>query len=33
MLRFGQYTNRVWDQRRALSWLARFEVPLNRRCS
>ncbi|POX39794.1 ATP-binding cassette domain-containing protein, partial [Streptomyces sp. Ru72] len=22
-----------WDQRRALSWLARFEVPLNRRCS
>jgi ABC-2 type transport system ATP-binding protein len=33
MLRFGQYTNRVWDQRRALSWLARFEVPLDRRCS
>jgi ABC-2 type transport system ATP-binding protein len=32
MLRFGQYTNRVWDQRRALSWLARFEVPLDRRC-
>jgi ABC-2 type transport system ATP-binding protein len=22
----------VWDQHRALSWLARFEVPLNRRC-
>jgi ABC-2 type transport system ATP-binding protein len=32
MLRFGQSTNRVWDQRRALSWLERFGVPLDRRC-
>jgi ABC-2 type transport system ATP-binding protein len=32
MLRFGRSTNRVWDQRRALSWLERFGVPLNRRC-
>jgi ABC-2 type transport system ATP-binding protein len=32
MLRFGQRTNRVWDQHRALEWLARFEVPLDRRC-
>ncbi|GAA5184313.1 ABC transporter ATP-binding protein [Rugosimonospora acidiphila] len=32
MLRFGRSTNRVWDQRRALSWLERFEVPLTRRC-
>jgi ABC-2 type transport system ATP-binding protein len=32
MLRFGQSTNRVWDQRRALSWLERFDVPLDRRC-
>ena len=32
MLRFGQRTNRVWDQRRALAWLARFDVPLDRRC-
>jgi ABC-2 type transport system ATP-binding protein len=33
MLRFGQRTNRVWDQRRALSWLDRFAVPLDRRCA
>src|SRR5690349_8472150 len=33
MLRFGRSTNRVWDQRRALSWLERFDVPLDRRCS
>jgi ABC-2 type transport system ATP-binding protein len=32
MLRFGRSTNRVWDQRRALSWLERFDVPLDRRC-
>jgi ABC-2 type transport system ATP-binding protein len=32
MLRFGRGTNRVWDQRRALSWLERFDVPLDRRC-
>ena len=32
MLRFGLATNRVWDQRRALSWLERFDIPLDRRC-
>jgi ABC-2 type transport system ATP-binding protein len=32
MLKYGQRTNRVWDQRRALTWLDRFEVPLRRRC-
>ncbi|MEV4620691.1 ABC transporter ATP-binding protein [Asanoa sp. NPDC049573] len=32
MLRFGRSTNRLWDQRRALSWLARFDIPLDRRC-
>jgi ABC-2 type transport system ATP-binding protein len=32
MLRFGRSINRVWDQRRALSWLERFDVPLDRRC-
>jgi len=32
MLRFGRSTNRVWDQRRALSWLRRFDIPLDRRC-
>ncbi|WP_327006293.1 ABC transporter ATP-binding protein [Dactylosporangium sp. NBC_01737] len=32
MLRFGRSTNRVWDQRRALSWLERFRIPLDRRC-
>lgn len=32
MLRFGRSTNRVWDQARALSWLERFDVPLDRRC-
>jgi ABC-2 type transport system ATP-binding protein len=32
MLRFGRCTNRLWDQRRALSWLERFDVPLDRRC-
>ena len=32
MLKFGQHANRVWDQRRAVNWLDRFEVPLQRRC-
>ncbi|WP_433288861.1 ABC transporter ATP-binding protein [Micromonospora sp. CA-244673] len=32
MLRFGRSMNRVWDQRRALSWLQRFDIPLDRRC-
>jgi ABC-2 type transport system ATP-binding protein len=32
MLNFGQRTNLVWDQQRALTWLDRFEVPLGRRC-
>ncbi|WP_225849295.1 ATP-binding cassette domain-containing protein [Streptomyces sp. HPF1205] len=32
MLRFGRSTNRAWDQRRALSWLNRFGVPLDRPC-
>lgn len=32
MLKFGRHTNRVWDQRRAVNWLDRFEVPLQRRC-
>jgi ABC-2 type transport system ATP-binding protein len=32
MLRFGRSTNRVWDQQRALSWLRRFDIPLDRRC-
>jgi ABC-2 type transport system ATP-binding protein len=32
MLRFGRSTNRVWDQQRALAWLRRFDIPLDRRC-
>lgn len=32
MLHFGRSTNREWDQRRALSWLERFDIPLDRRC-
>jgi len=32
MLHFGRATNHVWDQRRALSWLERFDIPLDRRC-
>lgn len=32
MLRFGRSTNRVWDQRRALAWLDRFQVPYDRPC-
>jgi ABC-2 type transport system ATP-binding protein len=33
MLQFGRRTNRVWDQQRAMSWLDRFDVPLDRRCA
>jgi ABC-2 type transport system ATP-binding protein len=33
MLRFGRATNHTWDQRRALSWLERFSIPLDRRCA
>jgi ABC-2 type transport system ATP-binding protein len=32
MLEFGRRTNRIWDQPRALSWLERFDIPLERRC-
>ncbi|MGW5354091.1 ABC transporter ATP-binding protein [Streptomyces sp. NPDC004031] len=32
MLRFGRATNRVWDQRRAVAWLERFAVPVDRPC-
>ncbi|MFF2147195.1 ABC transporter ATP-binding protein [Kitasatospora sp. NPDC058190] len=32
MLNFGRHTNRVWDQSRALAWLERFNIPLDRRC-
>ncbi|MEU4116634.1 ATP-binding cassette domain-containing protein [Kitasatospora sp. NPDC028055] len=32
MLNFGRHTNLVWDQQRALGWLERFGVPLDRRC-
>jgi ABC-2 type transport system ATP-binding protein len=32
MLRLGSKLNTVWDQRRALDWLARFDVPLDRPC-
>jgi ABC-2 type transport system ATP-binding protein len=32
MLQFGRRTNRVWDQRRAVRWLDRFTIPLDRRC-
>src|SRR6478735_8319823 len=32
MLRFGRHTNRIWDQQRALAWLARFDIPLDRPC-
>jgi ABC-2 type transport system ATP-binding protein len=33
MMQFGRRANRVWDQQRALSWLDRFDVPLDHRCS
>jgi ABC-2 type transport system ATP-binding protein len=32
MLKFGRHTNRLWDQVRAVSWLERFNIPLDRRC-
>jgi ABC-2 type transport system ATP-binding protein len=32
MLRVGRDLNQVWDQGRALTWLRRFEVPLDRAC-
>ncbi|MFI0938233.1 ABC transporter ATP-binding protein [Streptomyces sp. NPDC021020] len=32
MLRFGRAANRVWDQGRAMAWLERFAVPLDRPC-
>ena len=32
MLDFGRHTNRVWDQARAVGWLGRFAVPLDRPC-
>ena len=32
MLRFGRHLNSVWDQQRALSWLSRFDIPLDRPC-
>ncbi|MEY9927244.1 ABC-2 type transport system ATP-binding protein [Catenulispora sp. GP43] len=32
MLSFGRHLNRAWDQQRALNWLGRFEIPLDRPC-
>ncbi|MEZ0106213.1 ABC-2 type transport system ATP-binding protein [Catenulispora sp. EB89] len=32
MLAFGRHLNRVWDQQRALNWLGRFDIPLDRPC-
>jgi ABC-2 type transport system ATP-binding protein len=32
MLSFGRHLNSVWDQQRALSWLSRFGIPLDRPC-
>ncbi|WP_194894776.1 ABC transporter ATP-binding protein [Catenulispora pinisilvae] len=32
MLAFGQHLNRTWDQQRALTWLSRFDIPLDRPC-
>ncbi|HEX4705921.1 MAG TPA: ABC transporter ATP-binding protein, partial [Pseudonocardiaceae bacterium] len=32
MLRLGARLNRTWDQRRALRWLDRFDIPLNQFC-
>ena len=32
MLAFGRHLNRTWDQQRALNWLSRFEIPLDRPC-
>lgn len=32
LLRFGAHLNRTWDQQRALRWLDRFAIPLDRAC-
>ncbi|WP_253772499.1 ABC transporter ATP-binding protein [Goodfellowiella coeruleoviolacea] len=32
MLQVGARLNRVWDQERALRWLRRFDIPLDRAC-
>jgi ABC-2 type transport system ATP-binding protein len=32
MLAFGRNMNRVWDQHRAVNWLGRFDIPLDRPC-
>jgi ABC-2 type transport system ATP-binding protein len=32
MLAFGRHSNLTWDQPRAVRWLTRFEVRLDRRC-
>jgi ABC-2 type transport system ATP-binding protein len=32
MLSFGRHLNRTWDQQRALTWLGRFDIPLDRPC-
>ena len=32
MLAFGRHLNRTWDQQRALTWLSRFDIPLDRPC-
>ncbi|NUP52870.1 MAG: ABC transporter ATP-binding protein [Catenulispora sp.] len=32
MLNFGRHMNTVWDQQRALDWLGRFAIPLDRPC-
>ena len=32
MVRFGRHTNLIWDEETALSWLRRFDVPLDRPC-
>jgi ABC-2 type transport system ATP-binding protein len=32
MLKVGRHLNREWNQDRALRWLSRFEVPLDRPC-
>ena len=32
MLTFGRHLNRTWDRQRALNWLGRFDIPLDRPC-
>ncbi|MBS2533754.1 ABC transporter ATP-binding protein [Catenulispora sp. NF23] len=32
MLAFGRHLNRTWDHQRALTWLSRFDIPLDRPC-